>query len=101
MLTKVMAAFARPTRLVKSQKMDPSTEIDDKLFEVEEERQLQAVFRQVASKVMQLQRHAGPSLHPKVQPTYGLDTTTFALQSKKLTTCCCMTAFPLSSGVAC
>lgn len=64
MLTKIMAAFARPTRLVKSQKMSPSTEVDDKLFEVEEERQLEMVYQQVASQVMQLQRHPPPL--PKV-----------------------------------
>lgn len=60
MLTKVMAAFARPTRLVKSQKLDPGAEVDDNLFEEEEERQLQLVFQQVVSQVMKLQRHAGP-----------------------------------------
>lgn len=64
MLTKVMAAFARPTRLVKSQKVDPSTKVDDKLFEVEEERQLQLVYQQVASQVMRLQRHPlAPLMH--------------------------------------
>lgn len=73
MLTKIMAAFARPTRLVKSQKMSPSTEVDDKLFEVEEERQLQMVYQQVASQVMQLQRPPPPPspqstpTHPKMQ----------------------------------
>lgn len=55
LLTRVMAAFARPTRLVNSQKVDLSTEVDDKLFEVEEEHQLQLVYQQVASQVMQLQ----------------------------------------------
>ena len=64
MLTQVMAAFARPTRLVKSQKLDPSTEVDDNLFEVEEERQLQTVYQQVASQVMELQRHAAPPTPP-------------------------------------
>ena len=65
LLTKVMAAFARPTRLVKSQKLDPSTEVEDNLFEVEEERQLQSVYQQVASQVMQLQRHVAPPSAPQ------------------------------------
>ena len=51
LLSKVMAAFARPTRLVNSQKIDGSTTVDAQLFELEEERQLQAAFQRVASKV--------------------------------------------------
>ncbi len=50
-LSKVMAAFARPTRLVGSQAMDSSAQVDEQLFEVEEERQLLASYQQVASKV--------------------------------------------------
>lgn len=54
LLSKVMAAFARPTRLVNSQKVGPDTQVDDKLFQEEEERQLHLVYQQVASQVMQL-----------------------------------------------
>lgn len=50
-LSKVMAAFARPTRLVSSQAMDSNAQVDEQLFEVEEERQLLASYQQVASKV--------------------------------------------------
>lgn len=77
MLTKVMAAFARPTRLVKSQKVDPSTEVDDKLFEVEEERQLQVVYQQVASQVKHLQRRPAPHTppHPRFPGTPGCAST--------------------------
>ena len=56
-----MAAFARPTRLVNSQKVDPTTQVDDQLFQEEEEKQLQLVYQQVASEVQQLQ---GPCLSP-------------------------------------
>ena len=51
-LSKVMAAFARPTRLVSSQAMDADAQVDEQLFEVEEERQLLASYQQVASKVV-------------------------------------------------
>ena len=51
MLSKVMAAFARPTRLVSSQAMDADAQVDEQLFEVEEERQLLASYQRVASKV--------------------------------------------------
>ena len=50
-----MAAFARPTRLVSSQKMDNTTQVDQKLFEEEEESQLQLAYQQVASKVNNVQ----------------------------------------------
>ena len=53
LLSKVMAAFARPTRLCNSQKIDVSTDVNAQLFELEEERQLQMAFQQVASKVRQ------------------------------------------------
>lgn len=51
MMSKVMAAFARPTRLVNSQKADPNMAVDEGLFEEEEERQLQIAYQQVASQV--------------------------------------------------
>ena len=57
LLSKVMAAFARPTRLCNSQKIDSSTDVDAQLFELEEERQLQVAFQQVASKVRQNSIH--------------------------------------------
>ncbi len=50
-LSKVMAAFARPTRLVSSQAVDADAQVDEQLFEIEEERQLLASYQQVASKV--------------------------------------------------
>ena len=50
-LSKVMAAFARPTRLVNSQAASSNAQVDDELFEAEEERQLQAAYQRVASKV--------------------------------------------------
>lgn len=46
-----MAAFARPTRLVSSQAVDPDAQVDDQLFELEEEDQLQLAYQQVASQV--------------------------------------------------
>ncbi|DBA71104.1 TPA: hypothetical protein ACH3X2_011520 [Trebouxia sp. C0005] len=50
-LSKVMAAFARPTRLVSSQAVDADAQVDEHLFELEEERQLLASYQQVAAKV--------------------------------------------------
>ncbi|KAL3155346.1 hypothetical protein ABBQ38_010907 [Trebouxia sp. C0009 RCD-2024] len=50
-LSRVMAAFARPTRLVNSQKVDPTTQVDEQLFQEEEEKQLHRVYRQVVSQV--------------------------------------------------
>ena len=51
LLSKVMAAFARPTRLVSSQAVSPDAQVDAQLFEADEERQLQAAYHEVASKV--------------------------------------------------
>ena len=50
-MSKVMAAFARPTRLVNSQKIDSKAAVDECLFEEEEERQLQLAYQQVVSQV--------------------------------------------------
>lgn len=52
-LSRVMAAFARPTRLVNSQMVDPTTQVDDQVFQEEEEKQLHLVYRQVVSQVVQ------------------------------------------------
>ena len=46
-----MAAFARPTRLVRAQAARPHDTVDAALFELEEEHQLQAAYEQVASQV--------------------------------------------------
>lgn len=50
-LSTVMAAFARPTRLVRSQPLDPSCQVNPQLFELQEEHQLLQAFQQVKSKV--------------------------------------------------
>lgn len=47
-----MAAFARPTRLVRAQAVQPSHAVDAGLFEIEEEHQLQHAYAQVVSQVL-------------------------------------------------
>ena len=51
LLNKVMAAFARPTRLVSSQKIQSGQQVDAQLFEVEEEHRLREALQQVSTKV--------------------------------------------------
>lgn len=53
-LSTVMAAFARPTRLVRAQAVPPSDTLEAALFELAEEEELQTVYQQVASQVMML-----------------------------------------------
>lgn len=67
LLSKVMAAFARPTRLVSSQAVSPDAQVDAQLFEADEERQLQAAYHEVASKVDFEMAHVCQSLAATVQ----------------------------------
>ena len=51
LLIKVMAAFARPTRLVSSHKIQFGQQVDAQLFENEEEHRLREALQQVSTKV--------------------------------------------------
>lgn len=51
-LSTVMAAFARPTRLVRAQATPPPDSVDSALFELPEEQQLLTVYQEVAAQVI-------------------------------------------------
>ncbi|EIE22621.1 hypothetical protein COCSUDRAFT_53607 [Coccomyxa subellipsoidea C-169] len=50
-LPRVMAAFARPTRIVRGKEVDAAWAVDESKFELEEERALWAAFRAVAGQI--------------------------------------------------
>ncbi|BFI41976.1 glycyl-tRNA synthetase beta chain [Marchantia polymorpha subsp. ruderalis] len=48
-LSKIVAAYARPTRIVRGKEIDPSWQIDETYFEVEEEKALWDAYNQTAA----------------------------------------------------
>lgn len=50
-LPRVMAAFARPTRIVRGKEVDAAWAVDESNFEHEEERALWAAYRAAAEQI--------------------------------------------------
>jgi glycyl-tRNA synthetase len=46
-----MAAFARPTRIVRGKDVDPKRQVDEALFEQDEERALYLAYQEAAGSV--------------------------------------------------
>ena len=68
-LPRVMAAFARPTRIVRGKEVGAAWAVDESKFELEEERALWAAYRAAAGQIRPdmsipdfLQVHGFPSL---------------------------------------
>jgi glycyl-tRNA synthetase len=51
LLSRVMVAFARPTRIVRGKEVSASWAVDEARFELEEERALWGAYREAAAKV--------------------------------------------------